>query len=182
MYDIAIDTAHSKQTPYRVRKEIGMRNCCDYDAIVHYEAGQFSSKFKTDLTGKLRGVTLDQSLSENDVNSFKDGYYRTYVNLEPLVLYRIYGQYQQKDCLEPGQYPSGARLRGRYASTEFAESIIDAKVRLALDPGWLNTKMFEAKLLVPAGTRLSVGIVASVTLPIGTILPGGADQLLLPRD
>lgn len=159
-----------------------MRNCCDYDAIVHYVAGQFSSKYKTVLTGKLKEVDLDRSLSENDIYSFKDGYYRTYVNLEPLVLYRIYGQYQRKDSLDPGQYPSGARLRGRYASTEFAESAIDAKVRLALDPGWLNTKMYEAKLLVPAGTRLSVGIVASVTLPIGTILPGGADQLLLPKD
>lgn len=177
-----VDTAHRGQNPYRARKEIGMKNCCDYDAIVHYEAGRFSSKYKTDLSGKLKEVALDQSLSENDINSFRDGYYRTYVNLEPLVLYRIYGQYQRKDRLEPGQYPSGARLRGRYASTEFAESVIDAKVRLALDPGWLNTKMFEVKLLVPAGTKLSVGIVASVTLPIGTVLPGGADQLLLPKD
>ena len=159
-----------------------MKNYCDYDAIVHYAAGQFSSKYKTDLAGKLKEVPIDCLLSENDINSFRDRYYRTYVNLEPLILYRIYGQYQKNEKLEPGQYPSGSRLRGRYVSTEFAESAIDAKMRLALDPGWLNTKMFEAKLLVPEGTELSVGIVAGVTLPTGTILPGGADQLLLPKN
>lgn len=157
-----------------------MKNCCDYDAIVHYQSGQFSAMYKTDLTGKLKKIELDHSLSQNDINSFKDGYYNTYITQEPIVLYRIYGQYQKNSQVEAGKYPRGARLQGRYVSTEFAESVIDAKMRLALDPGWLNTKMFEAKLLVPKGIRLSMGIVGSVTLNTGTVLPGGADQLLLP--
>ena len=159
-----------------------LKNYCDYDAIIHYEAGQFNARYKTNLSGKLAEIDLDRSLSEDDVRSFKDGYYKTFKNLEPLVLYRIYGQYQKDSFLEPGKYPFGARLQGRYVSTEFAESVIDAKLRLALDPNWLNTKMFEAKILVPKGTTLCVGVVASVTLSTGTVLPGGADQLLLPRD
>ena len=95
------------------------------------------------------------------------------------MLYRLYGQYKRQ---ESDSDLHGAKLGGAYASTEFAESIIDAKLRLALDPAWLNTKMYEAKLQVPSNTVLSIGKVASVCLKTGTILPGGADQILLPRN
>lgn len=71
-------------------------------------------------------------------------------------------------------------MRGRFASTEFAESVIDAKLRLALDPKWANTKMYEAKLLIPPNIIISLGIVAPVKLPTGTVLPGGAEQIILP--
>ncbi len=159
-----------------------MKNCCDYDAISHYQAGTFNAKYKTDLTGKLREVALDNSLSTSDIESFKNGEYKTYINTEPLILYRIYGQYQIEQELAQGKHPAGARLIGRYVSTEFAESVIDAKLRLALNPNWLNTKMFEAKLLVPKGTTLDIGTVASVTLPTGAVLPGGAEQIVLPKN
>lgn len=157
-----------------------MKNCCDYDAIVHYAPGTLGSKYKTVLDGKLMETELDQSLRETDVKSFRDSFYRTYITTEPIVLYRVYGQYQKEKELPEGKYPHGARLQGRYVSTEFAESAIDAKLRLALDPSWMNTKMCEAKLLVPAGVKISVGVVASVTTKTETILPGGADQILLP--
>lgn len=65
-----------------------------------------------------------------------------------VVLYRLYGRYQ-KGPSDPSSQTVGARMRGRFASTEFAESVIDAKLRLALDPKWANTKMYEAKLLIP---------------------------------
>ena len=61
------------------------------EGIIHYEAGQFNAKYKTDLTGKLEKTDLDRSLSEAEVGSFKDGYYQTFVSLETLILYRIYG-------------------------------------------------------------------------------------------
>lgn len=97
-------------------------------------------------------------------------------------MYRLYGRYQKTEHLLTGETVDGAWLKGRFASTEFAESCIDAKMRLALKPEWKNTKMYEAKLLVPEGTEISVGIVASVTLSGGTILPGGAPQIILPKD
>lgn len=158
--------------------DLNGKNCCDYDGIFHYQPGEFSVKYKTDLSGKLSETDPDPTLSDLDIKSFKDCRYQTCITLEPIVLYRIYGRYN------PGaaENPRGSGLRGRYVSTEFAESIIDAKMRLALAPGWLNTKMYEAKLLVPKGVKLSLGIVASVTPPGESELPGGAEQLLLPRN
>ena len=107
--------------------------------------------------------------------SFKGGVYQSFRTMAPIVLYRVFGQYRGS-----GPTQKGARLNGGFASTEFAESIIDAKLRLALDPAWANTKMYEARLIVPAGISISIGTVASVVLKTGTVLPGGADQILLP--
>ena len=108
--------------------------------------------------------------------SFKGGVYQSFRTMAPIVLYRVFGQYRGS-----GPTQKGARLNGGFASTEFAESIIDAKLRLALDPAWANTKMYEARLIVPAGISIRIGTVASVVLKTGTVLPGGADQILLPQ-
>ena len=54
-------------------------------------------------------------------------------------------------------------------------------MRLALDPVWKNPRMFEAKVLVPAGIVINVGIVAPITALTGTVFPGGADQVMLPH-
>lgn len=151
-----------------------MTNCCDYDTITFYRSGQLNSKYKTDLTGRLQCIERIPYGSQV-TDSFKDGVYQTFRTMEPIVLYRVFGQYRGS-----GPAPKGARLNGSFASTEFAESIIDAKLRLALDPAWANTKMYEAKLNVPAGVTISIGTVASVVLKTGTVLPGGADQILLP--
>ena len=152
-----------------------MKHCCDYDALGQYPSGTFNSQFKTDLKGKLIEV-VHVSYEPQITSSFKDGSYKTFRTLTPIVLYRVFGLYKG----DTNSMPKGARLGGGFASTEFAESIIDAKLRLALDPAWFNTKMYESKLIVPAGQIISVGIVASVKLKTGTILPGGADQVLLP--
>lgn len=153
-------------------------NCCDYDAIKHYDSGTFNAKYKTNLTGKVVEITR-QEYPKQVVSSFQNGEYTTVQTLEPILLYRLFGQYRNQESTSDLR---GARLGGSFASTEFAESIIDAKLRLALDPAWFNTKMYEAKLQVPSGTILSIGKVSSVRLRTGTILPGGADQVLLPRD
>lgn len=151
-----------------------MLNCCDYDAITLYQPGELNSKYKTDLTGKLQCMErIPYSTQVTD--SFKDGAYQTFRTIDSIVLYRVFGQYRGS-----GPAPKGARLNGSFVSTEFAESIIDAKLRLALDPSWGSTKMYEAKLIVPAGVTISIGIVAGVVLKTGTPLPGGADQILLP--
>ena len=40
--------------------------------------------------------------------------------------------------------------------------------------------MYEAKVIVPLGTTINVGIVAPITTIDGTVFAGGADQILLP--
>ena len=152
-----------------------MKNYCDYDAIVHYQPGAFNQQYKTILAGKTAEIDRIQYVSQV-VESFQNGEYRSFRTLQPLILYRVFGQYSGSDHADA----KGAKLFGGFASTEFAESVIDAKLRLALDPSWMNTKMYEAKLLIPTNTTISVGIVAPVRLKSGTILPGGADQVLLP--
>lgn len=77
---------------------------------------------------------------------------------------------------------AGAKQFGSFATTEFAESRIDVKMRLALDPQWKNALYIEEKIIVPKGIVLNIGIVASVKLLSGTILPGGAEQVLLPQN
>lgn len=153
-----------------------MKRYCDYDAIVHYKEGTFASRFADDMEGKLELVERDK-LKTQDAESFLDEKYETYVSREPIVMYRLYGKYKREEA-----QPVGARLGGRFVSTEFAESAIDAKLRLALKPDWMNTKMYEAGLIVPAGTRLNIGVVAPVTMPSGEILPGGAPQIMLPEN
>lgn len=147
--------------------------CCDYDAIVHYPAGEFASRFADDMKEKLEPVGRDK-LERWEVESFLGGQYETYISRKPIVMYRVYGKYLKET--------SGAKLRGRFVSTEFSESMIDAKLRLALKPEWKNTKMYEAKLIVPEGTRLNIGIVAPIQLPSGELLPGGAPQIMLPEN
>ena len=151
-----------------------MLNCCDYDVITLYHSGELNSRYKTDLTGKLECVERIP-YGPQVTASFKGGVYQSFRTMAPIVLYRVFGQYRGS-----GPTQKGARLNGGFASTEFAESIIDAKLRLALDPAWANTKMYEARLIVPAGISISIGTVASVVLKTGTVLPGGADQILLP--
>ncbi len=87
---------------------------------------------------------------------------------------RTYGRGYSKD--------KGATWNGGFASTEFAESRIDVKIRLALKPEWYNTKLVEEKILVPKGIKLNIGLVAPVQLNTGTILDGGAEQVLLPQN
>ena len=138
-----------------------------------FESGSTNQKYKTDLTGKVRKIKKD-TLPVEVVSNFLNGEYKTYLTTDKIVLYRTYGRGYSRN--------KGAGWNGGYASTEFAESRIDVKIRLALKPEWLNTRLVEEKILVPVGTKINVGLVAPVTLNTGTILTGGAEQVLLPRN
>lgn len=154
-----------------------MINYCDYDMITHYSSGEFNCKFKTDLQGRIKEIDkikYPTYISE----SFKNQEYKSYITLEPLILYRVFGMFVRDDNKD---FNNGARINGAFASTEFAESLIDAKIRLALNPKWMNTKMYEVKIIIPKDSIISVGVVAPVKLETGTILDGGADQILLPK-
>ena len=151
-------------------------NYCDYDSLKHYDSGSFNSKYKTDLIGSIEEINKE-ILPDDIATSFLHKQYQTCKTLDELVLYRIFGLYSRTN----GEV-KGARSSGGYASTEFAESLIDAKLRLALAPEWFSTKAYEEKILLPKGSIINVGIVAPVTLKTGAVLPGGADQILLPRN
>ena len=133
-------------------------------------SGSYNQQHKTHLDGKLQQIER-QPLRPEDVASFTNGEYQTCITTDEILLYRVYGQ-----------SPSGAGAfgGGRFATTEFAESRIDVKIRLALNPGWKNTLLVEELILVPVGIILQIGKVAAVTLPTCTVLGGGADQVLLP--
>lgn len=133
------------------------------------------------MVGKIRKVDKNQTFSDEVVRSFLNSKYDTYVTLEDIILYRIFGSFKN-DTDNNYEKSKGAKINGAFASTEFAESIIDAKIRFALDPGWKNTKMYEAKILVPKYTEISIGLIAPVTLKSETVLSGQADQILLPRN
>ena len=148
--------------------------CCDYDALTTYEPGSFCSQHRTDLTGRIERVNLNAITDMDDLNSFLNQSYESYITTAPLILYRAFGAVKK----DSGKI-AGAWATGRFISTEFAESMIDVKNRLALAPEWFNTKMYEEKLLVPAGTEFYLGIVAPVKMKSGTILSGGAQQILL---
>ena len=149
---------------------------CDYDAISLYQPGEFNCHYKTSLDGKVREIEREL-LAEQDVHSFLNDEYKTYMTTEELVLYRIFGLYKPN---KDDDGVKGARNNGRFLTTEFAESQIDAKIRLALDPRWKNIRMYEAKVIVPVETTISVGIVAPIATADGTVLAGGAEQIMLP--
>lgn len=138
-----------------------------------FVSGSTNQKHKTDLTNKLEEIPLAH-LPRQIVSSFKDGMYKTSRTIDNVVLYRVYGRRYKEDV--------GAAALGAFATTEFAESRIDVKIRLALDPVWHNAKLVEEKIIVPCGVILNIGKVAPIKLRTGTILPGGADQVLLPQN
>lgn len=150
----------------------------DFDAEQPYEAGTFNKKYKTVIEDKIKILPTQDDLPKTIKDSFLNSEYKTVKTTKPFYLYRIYGQFSSKD----GTQINGASKIGAYASTEFAESLIEVKQRLALDPRWLNTRMYEAKIRIPTGTILNIGIVAPVTILGGTVLPGGAEQILMPKN
>ena len=139
-----------------------------------FVSGSTNQKFKTILNDNNMERIEKQHLPENIVSSFKNEEYDTYITTNEIVLYRVYG-------LTPSG-EAGAKQFGAYATTEFAESRIDVKMRLALDPQWKNALYIEEKIVVPKDVVLNIGIVAPVKLLSGTILEGGAEQVLLPEN
>lgn len=66
-------------------------------------------------------------------------------------------------------------------TSEKTISRIDAKIDMALLPGWKNTRMYEAEIIIPKGQQINIGKVAPQAIEsTGTILKGGVDQIVLP--
>lgn len=139
-----------------------------------FKSGDTNQKYKTILDETNTRLVDKETLPSSIIASFKNQEYNTYEVTEDIVLYRVYGV--------PPSGKGGSKQRGAFATTEFAESRIDVKLRLSLDPQWKNALYIEEKIVVPKGTIINIGIVGPVTLLSGTIIEGGADQIILPKD
>jgi len=125
-------------------------------------------KYSTLIDEKVTVVPKNESVPGWIKESFLDSNYRTVVTSEDITVYRVYGGNAQAD--------------GAFVSTSPAGNRIQAKIDAALLPEWKNTRVFEAEIVIPKGTQLDIGKVAPQTISsTGTILEGGADQLLMPQ-
>lgn len=125
-------------------------------------------KYSTLVDEKVTVVPKNESVPGWIKESFLDSNYRTVVTSEDITVYRVYGGNAQAD--------------GAFVSTSPAGNRIQAKIDAALLPEWKNTRVFEAEIVIPKGTQLNIGKVAPQTISsTGTILEGGADQLLMPQ-
>lgn len=139
-----------------------------------FVSGSTNQKFKTIFDENNIKEIEKQHLPEGIANSFKNSEYNTYITTNEIVLYRVY------ELTPSGR--AGAKQFGAFATTEFAESRIDVKMRLALNPQWKNALYIEEKIIVPKNVILNIGIVVPVKLLSCTILEGGADQVLMPEN
>ncbi|WP_336648269.1 hypothetical protein [Microbacterium sp. MMO-10] len=121
----------------------------------------------TAIDGSVRAAPR-QELPPSLAATFEDGAYRTVETTEAVTLFRVYGH--------------SAEQGGGFATTSTSGNRINAAMESALLPEWKNSREFEATIEVPAGQVLNIGTVAPQTTMSGAILPGGADQILLPRD
>ena len=126
--------------------------------------GEYATKIDKEVS-----VINQESLPQKIIDTFKNGQYRTVVTDTEIKVYRIFG----------GRADAG----GRFVTTTPSISRIDTKIDSALLPEWGGSMKYEAEITIPKGTKLNIGKVAPQKIEsTGTILEGGADQILLPND
>ena len=125
-------------------------------------------KYPTGIDGSVK-IIEKADLPSWIVDSFQDGQYRTVVTTEEVTVYRTFG----------GHSDAG----GGFVTSSPSKNRIQAKIDTALLPEWKNTRMYEVEIRIPKGETLSIGKVAPQKISLsGTVLKGGADQILLPQD
>lgn len=107
-------------------------------------------------------VVAKVDLPSNLVETFNDGVYRTVQTTQEVTLYRNFG--------------GSAKVNGSYATTITTAT----RDELALIPDFNNTMRFRSTIKVPPGQAFSLGKVGPWP-PSNPILPGGADQIILPQ-
>lgn len=88
-----------------------MANVCDYSSMTHYNPGEFNCKYKTKLEGCVTKTNKEVIEDKTVLDSFKNGFYETFITTSDLILYRVYGRFKCRDkenCF-------GAKLTGAFS-------------------------------------------------------------------
>ena len=126
-------------------------------------------KYSTNIDAKVTVVAKNDGVPSFIKESFLDSNYRTVVTKEDVTVYRVFG--------------GNAEAGGGFASTVPASNRIQSKIDAALLPEWKNSRTHEVEIVIPKGTEINVGKVASQTIEsTDTVLEGGVDQILLPQN
>lgn len=127
--------------------------------------GGLDTEYSTIIDDKVSIVDKEDIGTLAD--TFTDGVYRTVETTEDITVYRVFG--------------GNADAGGAFATTSRAQSRIQTKNDSALLPEWKNSMKYEAEIVIPKGTKLNIGTVEQQITMSGTVLKGGADQILLPQ-
>ena len=115
--------------------------------------------------------------------SFKDGVYRKETLSEATVFYRYFGSVPDGAGVSTGTILSGngwgSDAGGQYLTRYGNLSSEEAKELLALNPEWGNNAIYRAKIEVPAGTEVFIGIAKDQLSSNGIFLAGGGEQIVL---
>ena len=126
-------------------------------------------KYSTAIDNKVTVVDKSEAIPDWVQESFLDSNYRSVVTNEEITVYRVFG--------------GNANAQGAFVTTSPASNKIQAKIDAALLPEWKNSRIYEAEIVIPKGTKLHVGKVAPQTIKSsGTVLDGESDQLLMPQN
>ncbi|WP_240321461.1 T7SS effector LXG polymorphic toxin [Streptococcus intermedius] len=152
------------QTNFAGEKNILNDTNFNKKVTVKNDFGNYSTKIDNHVN-----VIEKTELPKWVADSFLDNEYRTVLTKENIIVYRTFG--------------GSADAGGTFVTTNKATSRIDAKIDTALLPEWKNTRMYEARIIVPKNQRLNIGKVApQIIEESGTILDGGGDQIMLPKE
>ncbi|MFC0232613.1 pre-toxin TG domain-containing protein [Vagococcus entomophilus] len=152
---------HSSRSSYKELQSTARNMSAVEKASGSY--GEYSTKIDSKV------IEVEKANLIDDIkNTYTDGQYRTVETLEEVKIYRTYG--------------GRAKQTGGYGTTSPATTRIDAKIDTALLPEWGNSRQYEIEITIPKGQQLNIGKVAPQTTKTGTILSGGADQILLPKN
>jgi len=152
------------QTNFAGEKNILNDTNFNKKVTVKNDFGNYSTKIDNHVN-----VIEKTELPKWVADSFLDNEYRTVLTKENIIVYRAFG--------------GSADAGGTFVTTNRATSRIDAKIDTALLPEWKNTRMYEARIIVPKNQRLNIGKVApQIIEESGTMLDGGGDQIMLPKE
>ena len=92
-------------------------------------------------------------------------------------------EYNEDGTIASISFSNGIKVQYTYDEDKNIDVYKRQKIDSALLPEWGGTREFEAEIVVPKGTVLNIGKVAPQTIKsTGTVLKGGADQVLLPQN
>jgi Pre-toxin TG len=117
--------------------------------------------------GPLDKIETFPGSGQSVASTFRSSSYTEFTLTEPTTLYHVYGG-------ESGPLSS-------YWTRTRPAGPLQSQLDLALNPAWGNTAEAYSTIRAPAGTRLFEGVAGPQPLPGGGSIPGGGNQIYIPR-